>query len=93
MSKEQSFGSPDKINCTIFDENGVMKIKGNGRITRIVQIGLGALKAPGLKPATYVDFGINGAYEFVANDENNVTFSLALPREMDKTVAPSIGFA
>jgi hypothetical protein len=93
MSKEQSFGSPDKSSFTRFDENGKMIISGNGKVKKIVQIGLGALKAPLLKPASYVNFGINGSYEFVANDENNVSFSIALPRDMDKSIAPSIGFA
>jgi hypothetical protein len=93
MSNITAFGNQDKTNCTRFDENGVMEIHGTGRVKKIVQIGLGALKAAGIKPATYVNFGLNGSYEFVANDENNVSFSAALPRDMDKSIAPSIGFA
>lgn len=65
---------------------------GDGKVTRVVQIGLGSLKAPGIKPATYVDYGINGAFEFVSNDENVVGCIIALPREMDKTVAPWVGY-
>lgn len=78
MSRETNFKRPVKLSL-------------DGKVKRIVQIGLGALKAPLVKPATYSNFGLAASYSFEKNDDNNVGCTIALPREMDKTVAPAIG--
>ena len=78
MSRETNFKRPVTFSLT-------------GKVKKIQQIALGALKAPGVKPATYGDFGLNGSYSFAKDDENSVSVTVPLPRDMDKLVAPSLG--
>lgn len=56
-----------------------------------ISIPASGLRAPGLKPATYVSHGIAGAWEFadaIAANEETVSGMFNLPKDMDLTVAP-----
>lgn len=51
-----------------------------------------AIRAPGLKPASFISHGISGAWEFddaaLANEET-ISGAIILADDMDKTVAPT----
>ncbi len=52
------------------------------------------LKAPGLKPATWISQGIGGAWSFsdegVAGNQQQVSGRIRIPYRMDRTIAPTI---
>ena len=49
-----------------------------------------ALKAPGIKPATFVDHGISGAWSFADATDDTIVANIKFPNDMDKSVAPII---
>jgi len=55
-----------------------------------IWIGAEGIRAPGVKPATWVDLGISGAWEFSDATDDTVVANFRVPYRMDRTVAPMI---
>jgi len=82
----------DATNYTQIGLDGIQTMVGEGRITVDTYITASGVKAPGAKPATFVEYGICGAWRFSdatpADNQEEVSGTLKLPTQMDKTVAP-----
>jgi len=70
--------------------NDTLNLAGDARVYKNEWINLGGLKAPGTSPATYIDLGISGAWEFTDGTDDTVVATIRLPKGMDITVAPTI---
>ena len=62
---------------------------GDGRVTKSIWLGAGAVKAPGTKPATFSDLGISGVWQFSNGTDDSIVANVKLPEDMDRTVAPT----
>jgi len=72
----------------IFVKDGELSLHGTARVKKSLWLPFNALKAPGTKPATFVDHGISGAWEFSDGTDDTLVFNIQTPVDMDKTVAP-----
>lgn len=76
--------------------DGHITLYGDARTSNDLWIDAGAIKSPGLKPATAIAHGIleTPAWEFgnegVAGNQESVSWSMRIPNRMDRTVAPVI---
>lgn len=89
-SANADFG--DGTNYTEIKTDGEINLHGTARTTNAVWIDAGGLKAPGLKPATFISHGINGAWQFsdaVAGNEKQISGTIRIPKRMDRGVAPT----
>ena len=57
---------------------------------KFAQPTLTPLTAPGTKPATFVEYGIAGGYEFTDGTDDTVVCVFSVPDDMDRSRAPSI---
>jgi len=71
-----------------FGADGQITLVGDARVYEGVWLDPAGLKAPSVKPATYIDHGITGAWQFVDGDTNNLVFNIRIPDDMDRSVAP-----
>lgn len=58
-------------------------LTGNGRVTKYSWLPASSARAPGVKPATYVDHGISGAWRFADGQEEYIHVNLMVPADMD----------
>jgi len=58
---------------------------GNARVKKYIQIGAAASKAPGLVPAEFVAHGLDGAWAFDDNKDEEISFNFAFPSDVDRT--------
>lgn len=72
------------------DSDGTITLHGDARYDDYVQIPVGAVSAPGESAATFVSRGLNGAWEYSDNQVEHTSVTLALPSNMDRTVAPTL---
>ena len=56
---------------------------GAGRVTKNSWLPASSARAPGVKPATYVDHGISGAWQFADGQEEYIHTNLMIPDDMD----------
>ena len=56
---------------------------GDGRVAKNAWLPASAARAPGVKPATYVDHGISGAWRFADAQEEYIHMNLMIPDDMD----------
>jgi len=56
---------------------------GDGRVTKNSWLPASSARAPGVKPATYVDHGISGAWQFADGQEEYIHTNLMVPDDMD----------
>lgn len=77
-------------NYTQFAANGSLTLTGTARVTNLIWMPAGGIKAPGVKPATWVDHGISGAWEFSDATDDTLVTDLRVPNRMDRTVSPTI---
>lgn len=54
-----------------------------------IWIGAEGIKAPGVKPATWVDLGISGVWEFTDGTDDTIVANIRVPYRMDRTIAPT----
>ena len=85
-------------NYAQFVADGELALVGTARVKNVLWLETGAIKAPGLKPATYIVNGITGAWQFadaVAGNEETISGDMRVPRRMDRTATPiiSIGWS
>ena len=69
--------------------DGEINLRGTARVKRGKWLDFSGMKAPGTKPAKYVDHGISGAWEFSDGTDDTIVFNYKVPEDMDKTVASS----
>lgn len=66
---------------------------GDGRVTKVVWLSAGGIRAPGAKPATFVLYGLTGVWQFadqaVAGNQETVSGTVKIPFDIDRTVAPT----
>lgn len=55
-----------------------------------IWLNIGAFKAPDVKPATEVDYGIGQAWEFTDGTDDTIESRVKLPADMDKSVGITI---
>lgn len=79
-------------NYVSFATDGELTLTGNARVTECMYLDAGAVKAPGAKPATFVECGITGVWQFadaIAVNQESISGTLKIPCNMDRTVAPT----
>ena len=54
-------------------------------------IPLGSLRAPGTKPAGFVDYGMTGAWEFSDGSDDTLVQDIRMPADIDLSENPRIG--
>jgi hypothetical protein len=77
----------DDINYTEIKSDGEINLHGTARVKTGKWLDFSGMKAPGTKPAIYVDHGISGAWQFSDGTDDTVVFNYKVPDDMDKTVA------
>jgi hypothetical protein len=80
----------DGTNYIEFQSNGQIVLHGTARIKRNLWIGVAGVKVPTVKPATYVDHGINGAWEFSDAADDTVVANVLIPSDIDISVIPCV---
>ena len=80
----------DNTNYLSIATDGELSLHGTARIKKSMWLPFNALKAPGTKPAAFVDHGISGAWEFSDGTDDTLVFNIQTPVDMDKTVAPTM---
>jgi len=87
-----SLGDGGTTNYTEIKADGEINLHGTARVKRDVWIPASGVRAPGASPATWVDHGISGVWQFsdTGSAEDKIVFNLKLPNDMDRSVAPTI---
>ena len=85
-------GDGGTTDFTRIANDGEITFHGTARVTVDLYITASGVKAPGSKPASFIEYGICGAWEFsdegVAGNQETISGTLKLPTQMDKTVVP-----
>jgi len=68
--------------------NGEIELHGTARVGNDLFVSPSGIKAPTVKPATWVDHGIGGAWQFADGDDKTLVINYRIPHRMDITVAP-----
>lgn len=89
------FGALDKVgagaNYLEVKSDGEINLYGTARVINALWIGAEGVRAPPTtKPATYVEHGIAGAWEFSDATDDTILATMRIPNKMDRSVAPSI---
>jgi len=69
---------------------GDLTLTGGAKVTREAWIPASSLRAPGIKPATFVDHGISGAWEFSDGAEEIINANVKIPSDADTSEDMSI---
>jgi len=80
----------DSTNYAEIKSDGEINLHGTARVKKSLWLPFEVLKAPGTKPADYVDHGIAGAWSFSDGTDDTVVFLAEVPPDMDKSVAPTL---
>jgi len=84
----------DDTNYTEIKTDGEINLHGTARVTKCHWIGANGIKAPGAKPATFVEDGLTGCWEFadaIEANQESVSGTVKIPEDMDRTVVPAFG--
>ena len=65
-------------------------LAGAAKVTKYAWMPASAARAPGIKPATYADHGISGAWRFADGAEEIIHANLMVPDDMDMSAASII---
>ena len=86
-------GNGSGSNYTEIKADGEINLHGTARTKKCVYIGANGIKAPSSNPATFVEDGLTGCWEFADTDveanQEQVSGTLKVPCGMDITVAPT----
>lgn len=86
---DSSAGAP--TNFMNIAPDGIATWAGTGRVTVDKYITAAGVKAPGAKPATFIQHGLAGAWQFanaIEANQQSVSGTMKLPTQMDKTAVP-----
>lgn len=84
-------GSPEGADYAQFATDGELTLVGTARVTKMRWVPAQAVRAPGVKPATYGDHGISGAWIFADGQEEIIVCNIAIPYDADLTEDLDIG--
>ena len=87
---DSSAGAP--TNYTEFEPDGLMVMTGDARVTIDHWIGANGVKAPGSKPAEFVESGLTGVWQFgneIEANQESISGTWKIPADMDRTVVPT----
>lgn len=76
-------------NYALWHIDGELELFGTARVLSGDWVPASAIKAPGIKPATWKDWGISGVWEFSDATDDTLVANIKFPNEMDKAVAPT----
>ena len=71
--------------------DGEVNLHGTARVIIDLWLDAGGIKAPGAKPATFVELGLTGVWQFadaIAADQESISGTLKIPADMDRTYVP-----
>jgi len=77
-------------NFTEIKSDGEINLHGTARVKKSLWLPFEVLKAPGTKPADYIDHGISGAWSFSDGTDDTVVFLAEVPPDMDRSEAPTL---
>lgn len=84
----------DNTNYASFATDGELTLTGTARVKKRLYIDANGIKAPGAKPATFVEDGLTGCWEFadegVEANQQSVSGTLLIPMDMDRSVVPTM---
>ena len=85
----------DDNNYTEIQPNGLILRHGTARTLNDLWIGAQGIKAPGVKPATWVDHGISGVWQFADGNDETLVANIRIANRTDRSVPPTftIGWA
>ena len=83
-------GDGGTTNYAAFAADGELTLFGTARITNGTWIGASGIKAPGTKPATWIEHGISGVWRFADGDDETVVASIRIPNRMARAEDPTI---
>lgn len=70
--------------------SGGILMTGTARVANDQFVGPNGIKAPGTKPATWIEHGISGVWQFADGDDETVVITYRVPHRMDRSVAPHV---
>jgi len=76
-------------NCLRIKSDGEVNLIGTARVKKKIYIGANGIKAPGAKPATFVEDGLTGCWEFadaIEANQESVSGTFLIPADMDRTI-------
>jgi len=82
----------DSSNYTEIKDDGEINLHGTARVKKDLWIDSNGIKAPGSKPATFVEDGLTGCWEFadaIEANQEQVSGTIKIPSDMDRTVIPT----
>ena len=82
-------GDGGGTNYTEIKDDGEINLHGTARVKKRLQINVGSIKGAGANPASYVDYGLNGAFEFSKVIDESIAEASAVPFDIDRSVAPT----
>lgn len=60
-----------------------LELEGDARVFKSLWVPFNGIRAPGTKPATFVEHGISGAWEFSDGTDDTIVANLQVPPDMD----------
>lgn len=84
----------DGTNYTEIKTDGEINLHGTARVEKCHWICANGIKAPGSKPADFVEDGLTGCWEFgdeIEANQESVSGTVKTPCDMDRTIAPKFG--
>jgi len=88
--KGAKIGDGGTTHYTEIKADGEINLHGTARVKKSLWLPFEVLKAPGTKPADYVDHGIAGAWSFSDGTDDTVVFLAEVPPDMDRSVSPTL---
>ncbi len=82
----------DATNHLEIKPDGEISLNGTAKVQKCVWIGANGIKAPSSKPATFIEYGLTGVWQFadaITLNQESISGTLKIPCDMDITTAPS----
>jgi len=86
-------GDGGTTNYTEIKADGEINLHGTARVKKKIYIGANGIKAPGAKPATFVEDGLTGCWEFadaIEANQQSISGTFLIPPDMDISIAPTL---
>lgn len=83
--RASTIGDGGTTHYVSFATDGELNLHGTARIIKGRWVPAQAIRAPTIKPATYVDHGISGAWEFSDGQEEIIVCTMKIPDNVDMT--------
>ena len=83
----------DNTNYASFATDGLLTMHGTARVKKNFYIDADGIKAPGAKPASFVESGLSGSWEFsdeIEANQQSISGNVKIPDDADRTLAPTL---